>query len=94
LRLSEPQGIAWLEGLGKLKDFTSTGLETTTFRLVTQYLNHYTRYFYMTKHRTITIIMAHPLNSEMGIKSNSGAHTLPYRGLQADHTIPQNLDGR
>jgi hypothetical protein len=34
--------------------------------------------------------------NEMGIKSNSGAHThtLPYRGLQADHTIPQNLDGR
>jgi hypothetical protein len=41
-RLSEPQGLVSLEGLVKLKNsFTSSGLELTTFRLVTQCLNHY-----------------------------------------------------
>jgi hypothetical protein len=33
-RLSEPQGLVRPEGLGKLKKFTSSGLEPSTFRLV------------------------------------------------------------
>jgi hypothetical protein len=32
-RLSEPPGLMWPEGLGKLKKFASLGLEPTTFRL-------------------------------------------------------------
>jgi hypothetical protein len=32
--LSKPQGIERLEGLGKLKKFTLSGLEPTTFQLV------------------------------------------------------------
>jgi hypothetical protein len=31
LRLSEPQGLVRLEGLDKLKKFTSSGLKPTTF---------------------------------------------------------------
>jgi hypothetical protein len=33
-RLSEPQGLVRLEGLGKLKKFASSGLEPATFELV------------------------------------------------------------
>jgi hypothetical protein len=40
--LSELQGLVWPEGLGKLKKFTSLGLEPVTFQLVALYINHYT----------------------------------------------------
>jgi hypothetical protein len=39
-RLNEPLGLVRQEGLGKLKNVTSSGLEPATFRLVAQYLNH------------------------------------------------------
>jgi hypothetical protein len=43
-RLSKPQSLVRLEGLGKLKkknSFTSSGLEPATFRIVAYCLNHY-----------------------------------------------------
>jgi hypothetical protein len=33
-RLSKPQGLMRLEGLGKFKKITSSGIEPTTFQLV------------------------------------------------------------
>jgi hypothetical protein len=40
-RPSKPQGLVWLEGLGKLKE-KSSDVEPATFRLVTQYsINHH-----------------------------------------------------
>jgi hypothetical protein len=41
-RVSEPQGLVQLEGLGKLKNFTSSGLEPATFWLVAERINLYT----------------------------------------------------
>jgi hypothetical protein len=34
LRLSKPQGLVRLEGLGKFKKITSSGIESVTFRFV------------------------------------------------------------
>jgi hypothetical protein len=34
ISVSEPQGLVRPEGLGKLKEFTSSGLEPAIFRLV------------------------------------------------------------
>jgi hypothetical protein len=39
-RLSEPQGLVRPVGLGKLKKFTSLGLEPAAFRHAAQCLNH------------------------------------------------------
>jgi hypothetical protein len=41
LRLSKPQGVVRPEGLGKLKIFSSSGLEPATFRFAAQCLHHY-----------------------------------------------------
>jgi hypothetical protein len=53
---SKPQGLVQLEGLGKFKKFTSSGLELVTFRLEAWYPNHYATAY----RNTITVKLQTP----------------------------------